>query len=87
MTYSRRHALSAPPPRAPANALFSTPSALVLVGYGEAVSRWIGDVAPAVLRLIGVGLLLFAAVLFWEAGARPCTQRVPWQRRSPISGG
>ena len=50
-----------------ANALFSASSGLLLVGAADSMAAVLGDVAPWILRPIGVGLLLFAAFLFWTA--------------------
>ena len=50
-----------------ANALFSFSTGLLLVGAPEWAATTLGDVTPWMLRLIGVGLLLFAAFLVWVA--------------------
>jgi uncharacterized membrane protein len=50
-----------------ANALFSVSTGLLLVGPPEWTAAMLGDVIPWMLRLIGVGLLLFAAFLVWVA--------------------
>lgn len=50
-----------------ANALFSFSTGLLLVGAPEWTAAMLGDVTPWMLRLIGVGLLLFAAFLVWVA--------------------
>jgi hypothetical protein len=50
-----------------ANALFSLATGLLWVVAPGWTAAWLGDVAPWMLRLIGVGLLLFAAFLVWLA--------------------
>lgn len=50
-----------------ANALFSASCGLLLVGVSNWTAALLGDVAPWILRLLGVGLLLYAAFLFWIA--------------------
>ena len=50
-----------------ANALFSVSTGLLLTGAPDWTAALLGDVAPWMLRLIGVGLLLFAAFLVWVA--------------------
>jgi uncharacterized membrane protein len=50
-----------------ANALFSFATGLLLVGFAEPVATVVGEVAPLVLRVIGAGLLPFAAFLVWTA--------------------
>src|SRR6056297_1662112 len=47
-----------------ANALFSASTGLLLVGFGGSAAHVIGEVEPWILRLLGGGLLLFAAFLF-----------------------
>ncbi|NBC86488.1 MAG: hypothetical protein GVY25_09885 [Bacteroidetes bacterium] len=49
------------------NALFSASCGLILVSATEPLTAVIGDVDPWILRLLGIGLLLFAAFLFWNA--------------------
>lgn len=48
------------------NALFSALCGLILVSATKSAVAVIGDVDPWILRLLGVGLLLFAAFLFWN---------------------
>lgn len=48
------------------NALFSAFCGLILVSTTEPAAAVIGDINPWVLRLLGIGLLLFAAFLFWN---------------------
>jgi len=50
-----------------ANALFSAATGLLLVGFAEPVATAVGEVAPLVLRVIGAGLVPFAAFLVWTA--------------------
>jgi uncharacterized membrane protein len=50
-----------------ANALFSASTGLLLTGAPDWTAALLGDVASWILRLIGVGLLLFAAFLVWVA--------------------
>lgn len=50
-----------------ANALFSALSGLALVGFGGSVSQWMGVPPSWFLRIVGAGLLAFAAFLFGEA--------------------
>lgn len=49
------------------NALFSALCGVTLVSATESAAAVIGDVDPWILRLLGVGLLLFAAFLVWVA--------------------
>lgn len=48
------------------NALFSAVCGLILVSVTESAAAVIGDVDPWILRLLGVGLLLFATFLGWN---------------------
>jgi uncharacterized membrane protein len=56
-----------------ANALFSLATGLLLAGAPGWTAALLGDVAPWILLLIGVGLLLFAAFLVWVA-RRPASR-------------
>lgn len=58
-----------------ANALFSLATGLLLVGFAEPVATAMGEVAPLVLRVIGAGLVPFAAFLVWTAW-RPASRPV-----------
>ncbi len=49
------------------NAAFSTASGLLMVGMPGVVASWLGQVAPWLLQLVGIGLLVFAADLVHQA--------------------
>jgi hypothetical protein len=48
-----------------ANALFSTANAFVLVFFAQPLATFLGFDAPIIPIVLGVGLLPFAAMLFW----------------------
>lgn len=48
-----------------ANALFSTTCGIVLLALAAPLAAAFGDVAPGLLRLVGAGLLPFAAFILW----------------------
>lgn len=47
------------------NALFSTLSGALFLFDAKTVDNFLGLGMPSVIRLLGIGLLLFAAELFW----------------------
>jgi len=53
------------------NAIFSGVSGLALTLDANPIARLLGVNAPAILMGIGVGLLLYAVMLFREAGQTP----------------
>lgn len=54
-----------------ANAVFSGLSGLAALAAAEPLGAWLGLASPMVLRVLGVGLLLFAADLVSQARAEP----------------
>lgn len=59
-----------------ANAVFSTSSALLMIVWPIRVGSWLGIDAPWMLRLVGVGLLVFAAELAYQVTRR---RMVTWR--------
>lgn len=59
------------------NGMFSLASGLLLAILPGTVDDWLGFSAPGWLRLVGLGLIGHAAILFWAA-RRP--DPAPWAR-------
>ncbi|MFQ5859303.1 MAG: hypothetical protein ACE5LU_27195 [Anaerolineae bacterium] len=56
--------------------IFSGISGAILIVAAKPLASLIGVDAPAILTLIGVGLLFYAALLFWIAAREPINRRL-----------
>ena len=67
------------------NAAFSAFSGIALAAAPSKMSALIGVDLPFIFALLGVGLVLYAVVLFFAARQQPINRALAWNKYAPIN--